>query len=84
MIAQNRMYSGFLSKYKVIFFVFFFNDFNYFVCKYTVTPNRSFPIALLETYSRNNIGQDRLTGFDVVNIYRNYNTDIDMTLLARL
>jgi len=43
----------------------------------TVTAERSFSILRrLKTYLRNNIGQDRLTGLALMNIYRNDDIDI--------
>ena len=43
----------------------------------TITAERSFStLRRLKTYLRNNIGQDRLTGLSLMNIYRNYDIDI--------
>lgn len=53
----------------------------------TVTAERSFStLRRLKTYLRNNIGQDRLTGLALMNIYRNDNIDIDEVInrFARL
>ncbi|CAI6351591.1 unnamed protein product [Macrosiphum euphorbiae] len=53
----------------------------------TVTAESSFStLRRLKTYLRNNIGQDRLTGLVLTNIYRNDNIDIDEVInrFARL
>lgn len=53
----------------------------------TVTAERSFStLRRLKTYLRNNIGEDRLTGLELMNIYRNDNIDIDEVInrFARL
>jgi len=51
----------------------------------TVTTERSFStLRRLKTYLRNNIGQDRLTGLALINIYRSDDIDIDILSLTYL